>query len=116
MDDLNMARRALCERHHADFVDTPVDAIVGVSDNVVAGAYPLNGLRHARGTTSGWFIWAGDRLGDEPDFFKPLHAEHLAMRCPEVLRWLGLGEGWRFLTAPEHEDAWFDPAILGHSV
>jgi hypothetical protein len=116
MDNLVSARKALCRRHRADFVDTPADAIVGVADNVVTGAYPLNGLRHARGTTSGWFIWAGDDLGDDADFFKPLHAGHLAARCPEALKWLGLGEGWRFLTAPDHEDVWFDRALLDHRI
>jgi hypothetical protein len=87
--------KAVCERHGAAFADTPGDSIVGVADNVIAGAYPLNGLRHGQGETSGWFIWAGERLSDAPDFFKPTHARHLIERCPEVLAFLGLGEGWR---------------------
>ncbi|MFN8579373.1 MAG: hypothetical protein U0163_00140 [Gemmatimonadaceae bacterium] len=74
---------------------------------------PLNGLRHpAQGNTCGWYIWGGASLSAEPDFFQPLHVAHLAQHCPEALRYLGLPAGWRFLTAPGHEDTWFDPTLL----
>jgi len=112
LDDM----KAACERYGASFVDTPGDSIVGVAENVVAGSYPLNGLRHIVGETSGWFIWAGEHLSAEPDFFKPTHARHLVDRRPEVLPMLGLAEGWRFLIAPGHEDVWFDLSLLDHSV
>jgi hypothetical protein len=39
---------------------------------------------------------------------------HLIDRCPDVQSMLGLGEGWRFLIAPDHQDVWFDPALLKH--
>ncbi len=73
----------------------------------------MNGLRHQpeQGTT-GWFIWAGEDLSDDPDFFVPLHAKHLAEWCPEVLVYLALPPGWRFLLAPDHEDVWQDNTLL----
>lgn len=107
---------AVCARHGAPFVVTLLDDTAGVARNVGAGVLPLNGLRHRRGTTSGWFIWAGDDLSDADDFFVPTHVRHLVDRCPEILPMLGLGEGWRFLIAPDHEDVWFDPALLDDSV
>lgn len=103
-------------RHGAEFLDTSPDSIVGVADNVLRGTYPLNGLRRRQGTTSGWFIWAGEHLSARPDFVRPIHAGHLVERCPEVVAMLGLGEGWRFLVAPGHEDAWFDANLLNEAV
>ena len=116
VDGPTSSMKQACARHGAEFLDTPPDSIVGVADNVQVGTYPLNGLRHRQGTTSGWFIWAGEHLSAEPDFFKPIHARHLADRCPEAVAMLGLGEGWRFLVAPDHEDAWFDGDLLSESV
>ena len=46
------------------------------------------------------------------DFFEPLHVEHLAERLPEVLPYLALPPGWRFLVAPDHEDAGYDGSLL----
>ena len=100
----------------ATTVPTAMDAIIGVADNVGSGALPINGLRHRRGSTSGWFVWAGELLGADANFFRPMHTRHLIERCPEILPMLGLPEGWRFLIAPGHEDAWFDQALLDHVV
>jgi hypothetical protein len=74
---------------------------------------PRNGLRHPpEGDTTGWYIWAGDTLSDDADFFEPLHVRHLVERCPELLKFLGLPPGWRFLVASAHEDVWEDESLL----
>jgi hypothetical protein len=87
---------------------------VGIASNVRNGLVPLNGLRHQPvGETNGWYIWAGTELSDAADFFDPLHVEHVARRCPEVLPYLALPPGWRFLIAPGHEDVWFDQSLIG---
>jgi hypothetical protein len=64
------------------------------------------------GDTTGWYIWAGDHLSDDPTFFVPLHVEHLDEWAPQVLKFLGLAPGWRFLVAGEYEDVWYDPNLL----
>jgi hypothetical protein len=107
---------AVCARMGLVFVATPLDAIVGAADNVQGGAVPLNGLRHWPRTTSGWFLWAGRDLDPGPEFFKPTHARHLINRCPEVVKYLGLPPGSRFLVAPDHEDVWSDSTLLDDSV
>lgn len=77
------------------------------------GHPPLNGLRHPQeGDTSGWYLWAGTDLSDEPDFFVPLHVEHLEEWCPEAIPFLALPPGWRFLVAPGIEDVWEDLSLL----
>ena len=86
---------------------------VGIDTSALSGAIPLNGLRHQPASgTSGWFIWAGEELKQDEDFFVPMHIEHLATKCPAVLPYLGLPPGWRFLIAEDYEDIWFDEALL----
>ena len=73
---------------------------------------PIHGLRHPpEGDTCGWYIWRGELTGD-PDFFDASHVAHLRDHAPEVLPYLALPPGWRFLIAPGHEDLWFDEQLL----
>lgn len=86
---------------------------LGVSTNVRSSTWPVNGLRHAAaGGTCGWYIWAGEELSDADDFFVPLHVEHVIDWRPEVIPYLDLPPGWRFLIAPGYEDVWFDEDLL----
>ena len=103
----------VCRCYGAAYYPAQEDAKVGVAENVRSGLLPLNGLRHLpEGDTSGWYIWAGEELSTARDFFVPLHIAHLRSWCPEVLPYLGLPPGWRFLIAPGYEDVWYDPALL----
>ncbi len=86
---------------------------LGIAPNVRDSLIPLNGLRHPpTSDTCGWYIWAGEELSDAPGFFVPLHAEHLLEWCPDVIPFLALPPGWRFLLAPGYEDVWFDAELL----
>lgn len=86
---------------------------VGAARNVKGVLWPVNGLRHpATADSSGWYIWAGEELSDDDDFFVPLHVEHLGHWRSEVLPYLDLPPGWRFLIAPGHQDVWFDESLL----
>ena len=114
MSDIDGMQRETCARYGTGWVAAPRHQMVGVALNVKLPVVPVNGLRHPPiGDSTGWFIWAGE--GDpsaEPDFFVPLHVEHLEQWRPEVLRFLGLPPGWRFLTDGAHEDVWEDPGLL----
>lgn len=107
------AQEAVCARFGLQICAVDLAAKVGISRSVRDGLVPLNGLRHPpeEGTT-GWFIWAGEELSDDPDFFVPLHVEHLADWCPEVLAYLALPPGSRFLLAPDYEDVWSDATLM----
>ena len=87
---------------------------IGISRNVRDGVLPVNGLRSptSDGVTIGWYIWAGGEPSSDPNFFVPLHVGHLEDWCPEVIPFLGLPAGTRFLLAPGHEDVWDDPLLL----
>jgi hypothetical protein len=63
------------------------------------------------------FVSNADTVGGEellPDdyFFQPLHFHHIQDWRAEFLPYLALPPGWRFLIAPTHEDAWYDPSLL----
>jgi len=83
---------------------------VGVSDNLDKD--PINGIRHPdeKGTT-GWFIWAGEYL-ENSGFFKPMCAEHLLQMRPEIVKYLGLDIGFRFMIDKNgYEDIWYDEKL-----
>ena len=55
-------------------------------------------------------VWRGVELG--PPIFSPLHVRHLSTRSPEVLKFIGLPPGYRFLVAGEYVDVWYDASLL----
>jgi hypothetical protein len=64
------------------------------------------------GDVCGWYIWAGE-YSEAPDFFSPLCVEHLDEYCADVLPFLALPPGWRFLFDRKgYVDVWFDAALL----
>ena len=108
-------QRDICKKYSAEFLESPPNLKVGIDRNVKDLIYPLNGLRHPpEGDTTGWYIWAGLERSSDKDFFMPLHVEHLFDFCPEVLKYLGLAPGWRFLIDPNknYEDVWYDEKLF----
>lgn len=113
MKSLIDQQQDICRKYGAQWLESPDDLKVGMANNVKSGLQPLNGLRHPpQGDTTGWYIWAGEELSNEPNFFVPLHVKHLKDWCPATLKFLGLPPGWRFLVADNHEDVWEDPTLL----
>ena len=113
IDATENLQKALCKKYKAKFFSSPNNLKVGIATNVRDGIVPINGLRHPpEGETTGWYIYAGEELSDDPDFFKPLHVKHLDDWCPQIKKYLGLAPGWRFLIAGDYEDVWFDESLL----
>jgi len=108
-------QKLVCEKFHALPFDTPLDLKVGISLNVKEkNLFPINGFRHnPEGDTTGWYIWAGEDFSDDPDFFVPLHVEHIKEWRPEIIKYLALPPGYRFLIGEDkYEDVWFDETLL----
>jgi|ERR1044072_2588518 hypothetical protein len=111
--NIDVEQKDLCRAYNTLCYPSLPYQKIGVSDNVRSGEAPLNGLRHLpTNDTCGWYIWAGAEIGKESDFFKPVHVFHLSEDLPEVLKFLSLPPGWRFLLAPGYEDVWYDPSLL----
>ncbi len=105
--------QTVCEWKDAKPLPPAPQSKVGIALSTI-GMQPINGLRHKpTDTTNGWYIWCGNELSTETDFFSPLHVEHLADRLPEVVEYLDLPPGYRFLIdGANYEDVWFDSSLL----
>ena len=107
------SQRDVCRRFGAEFMPTEETYKLGMSDTAMRGKQPLNGLRHPpESGTSGWFVWGGEQLSSDPEFFKPVHVYHGQELCPAILPYLALPPGWRFLITDGYEDIWYDEALL----
>jgi hypothetical protein len=102
----------VCERAGVKRIDPDPESQVGIAMQTL-GAQPINGLRNPIvQDRNGWFIWCGEYSEDD-DFFQPLHVEHLSEYLPQVLKYLSLPPGYRFLIDESgYEDVWFDESLL----
>jgi hypothetical protein len=106
-------QNVICIKYNMPFVSSPFELKIGIARNIKDGIMPINGLRHPlEGDTTGWYIWAGEEFSEDPDFFVPLHIEHLEQWAPLVLKYLGLPPGTRFLITNDYEDVWEDKSLL----
>src|SRR5882762_10267438 len=97
----------ICLRFGAAYLPSDGCHKVGISKKFNSHEFPINGLRHPpTGDTTGWYVWSGKEYSADPAFFVPLHAVHLNDRCPTIVKYLGLGPGWRLLITPDHEEVW----------
>ncbi len=105
-------QRLVCQDYDQQCIPPEPESKLGFALQT-QGLVPINGLRHpSQGDTNGWYIWRGEKLSADPDFFAPLHTQHLLEYCPEALKFLGLPPGYRFLIAGEYVDVWFDESLL----
>jgi len=107
-------QKEICESYNSKWTPINNKLFIGVSENLTAD--PINGLRHpndretTKGTT-GWFIWSGE-WSDADDFFMPMCAYHLLQIRPEIIKYLALDEGFRFLADSNgYEDVWYDETL-----
>jgi hypothetical protein len=109
--DSQAEQRALCAKFNSPFVPILPGARIGIAIQTMHQR-PSHGLRHpVHGNMSGWYVWGGEYSSD-PNFFQVLHAEHLSNQYPDLLKFFGLGPGFRFLTDGDYIDVWFDESLL----
>ena len=104
------SQKEICVTNNSQWKPINKKLRVGVSTNLDKD--PINGLRHPgeKGTT-GWFIWTGD-YSEREDFFQPICAEHLLQKRPDIIKYLGLDVGYRFLSDKKgFEDIWYDEKL-----
>ncbi len=103
-------QKEVCATYNSQWKPINKKLRVGFSANLDKD--PINGLRHPneKGTT-GWFIWTGD-YSERDDFFQPICAEHLLQLRPDIIKYLGLDIGYRFLIDKNgYEDIWYDDTL-----
>lgn len=108
-DEFTQSQIEVCKRYNAVPLAAPLNLKVGISQTVREGHIPLNAIRYFPvGDTTGWYIWAGEDYSEDPDFFRPLHVQHLVDWCPSIVSYLQLPPGWGVVLAQGYEDVWFD--------
>src|SRR2546427_8813580 len=101
-----------CQRYSEQCLPPSPDSKLGFA-LLTQGLLPINGLRHPpQGETNGWYVWCGEELSSDEDFFAPMHTYHLADHCRPALKFLGLPPGYRFLLAGDYADVWYDESLL----
>jgi hypothetical protein len=111
MDDPLETQEEVCSRFGVVGKPPSTDEKLGIALSTV-GKLPINGLRIRLDGTSGWFIWASGEPSTDPNFYRPLHVEHIADYLPSVVPYLSLPPGYRFQIADGYEDVWFDSTLL----
>jgi hypothetical protein len=103
-------QKEICEKYQSAWKSINKKLMVGCSEDLLSD--PINGLRHPKqGNTTGWYIWSGE-YSEADDFFKPICVEHLLQLRPQVIKYLGLDVGFRFLVDKNgYEDVWFDESL-----
>ena len=108
MKNIEEIQKQICNKYNATFQFTDLNLKVGISEGIKNGSEEINGVRvKEENGTSGWYFWTGE-YSDDPNFFVPLHGKHLTKWAKNVIPYLGLPCGWRFLIAQEYEDVWQD--------
>jgi hypothetical protein len=103
-------QKKICAAHNSKWI--PINKKLRLGASASLDKDPINGLRHPseKGTT-GWFVWTGD-YSEREDFFQPMFAEHLLQTRPDIIRYLALDVGFRFLIDKNgHEDIWYDEKL-----
>jgi len=107
------SQQDICAKFKTEFSPCSESDKLGIAIETI-GKLPINGLRHvAENGTCGWYIWCGEDWSDDPDFFKPLHVNHINKYLPQVEPYLALPPGHRFLVADGYEDVWQDSELIG---
>lgn len=87
--NIEREQRRICNQYGANYFPAEDNLKLGISLNVKEGIIPINGLHlYPEKGTSGWFIWAGEEFSEDPDFFVPLHIEHIDDWVPNVKKYL----------------------------
>ncbi|MDI9871910.1 immunity protein Imm33 domain-containing protein [Flectobacillus roseus] len=103
-------QKKICEQSNSIWKPINKKLKIGVSKNL--GKYPINGLRRlAEKGSTGWLIWTGE-FSEADNLFQPICAEHLLQQRPEIIKYLGLDVGFRFLSNSKADEyIWYDEKL-----
>lgn len=88
--------QSVCERHGVPPQIPVAGSKIGLALATLE-SQPVNGLRFKEENgTNGWYIWCGGEMSRDPQFFSPLHIEHIVDHLPLVSDYLALPSGYRF--------------------
>jgi hypothetical protein len=100
-------QKETCEQHKVSPVPPYPDQMIVVSDGVLEGD-PVEGVRYpSPDHMSGWWLTTSKYNGNS-DSLKTEHAYHVYEKRPDLIKFLALPHGYRFMENKEKHDIWFD--------
>jgi hypothetical protein len=110
MDEIEKSQLEICQEYGVNRVLLDFKLKLSVSEDFFSSSEVLiNGFRRSpEGNTCGWFLWKGEEMSDSEISFRQINVTYLIGHCHQVIPYLGLPTGWRFLVAGGHGRAWPD--------
>ncbi|MDO4228899.1 MAG: hypothetical protein Q4C98_03730 [Capnocytophaga sp.] len=106
--NIKQAQLDICSKYNSEFEQLMPDEMVAIALDSI-GKMPITGVRETlkNGQSVSWYIYCGDYSADT-DFYKPVHWVHLIEILPQVIPYLGLSKGFRFIIDDDgYEDVWY---------
>ena len=107
LEELISEQKLLFEEFESSYIKVSGDDVVAVAVNTL-NQEPIVGIRKKPEAEENvaWFIYGGE-MGEGEDFFETMTVRELQDILPEVLPYLALAEGFRFMIDREdYEDVW----------
>ncbi|CAB1221448.1 immunity protein Imm33 domain-containing protein [Acinetobacter bouvetii] len=107
LEELIAEQKLLCEEFESAYIQVSGDDVVAVAVQTL-NKEPIVGIRKKPETEENvaWFIYGGELEAGE-DFFQTMTVRELQDILPEVLPYLALAEGFRFMIdRDDYEDVW----------
>lgn len=103
-------QKAICDAHAVTPVFSFTNQMVAVSDGVMTGKLPIQGVRYPSPEhMSGWWITTDDFNGNT-DKINTVHMGHIISDRPDIRSLLALPHGFRF-SFGETTEIWFDQNV-----
>lgn len=107
LQELIAEQKLLCEEFGSAYIEVKGDDIVAVAIHTL-NQDPIVGIRKIAETEENvsWYIYGGE-LPEGEDFFETMTIKKLQEIIPEVLPYLALDIGYRFMIdGDDYEDVW----------
>ena len=114
-EEIENQQKEICKRLTVSWHPIKLGSLVAFNPSLFSELQPINGLRHPKEERiDSWYLWSGGEIDQtDPNYFKPIHVDHLQEGKPMLLKYLGLPPGWRFqIDNNGYEDIWFDISLL----
>lgn len=107
LQELIAEQKLLCEEVGSAYVEVSGDDVIAVAVHTL-NQDPIVGIRKASdaATKVSWYIYGGEQVSSDADF-EIMTVRELQDIAPEVLPYLALDQGFRFMIdADDYEDVW----------
>lgn len=108
LDELIAEQKLLCEEFESAYIQVSGDDVIAIAVQTL-DQDPIVGIRKKKPETDeniSWYIYGGE-LQEGADFFETMTVRELQDVIPDVLPYLALEPGFRFMIdGDDYEDVW----------